>query len=81
MQEGERVYLEILALSLCGTVYVNDRDVGSHEGGYSSFVVDITDALAPSPERAAAASEASFGSPASMNTITILADNSPHSNI
>lgn len=81
LQEGERVYLEILALSLCGTVYVNDREVGSHEGGYSSFVVDITDALVPSPERTAAASEASFGSPASMNTITILADNSPHSNI
>lgn len=80
LQEGERVYLEILALSLCGTVYVNDREIGSHEGGFSSFAVDITDALIPSPGKAAAP-ETSFGDTAPLNTVTILADNSPHSNI
>lgn len=80
LQNGERVYLEILALSLCGTVYVNDREMGSHEGGYSSFTLDITDALIPSPDKNAAC-EAAFGAAAPLNTITILADNSPHSNI
>ncbi len=82
LQEGERVYLEVLALSLCGTVYVNDTEAGSHEGGFSSFTVDITELLTPCPEGAQTAPEGSVktaGTP--INTITILADNSPHGNI
>ncbi len=83
LQEGERVFLEILALSLCGTVYVNDTEVGSHEGGFSSFAVDITDALLPCESKTDAASGQTAATPAPppVNTITILADNSPHSNI
>lgn len=65
LQEGERVCLEILALSLCGTVLVNGREMAQHESGYSSFVVDITDALRPE----------------GTNEIMISADNSEHSNI
>ncbi|MBQ2802672.1 MAG: beta-galactosidase [Lachnospiraceae bacterium] len=61
----ERVCLDILALSLCGKVFVNNKEVGSHEGGYSSFVVDITDAL----------------NPTGSNELMILADNSEHSHI
>ena len=70
LQPGERVCLEILALSLCGRVLVNGRELASHEGGFSSFTVDITEALLP----------ARLPSVPS-NTITILADNTPHSNI
>jgi len=75
LQDGERVCLEILALSLCGKVYVNDKEAGSHEGGYSSFVVDITDFLHPCTD------EDGLPREAPVNTVTILADNSPHSNI
>lgn len=64
-REGERICLDILALSLCGKVFVNGMETGSHEGGYSSFVVDITDALNAN----------------GSNEILILADNSEHSHI
>lgn len=47
LEEGQQVCLEILALSLSGKVLVNDRNVGSHEGGFSSFIVNITKALHP----------------------------------
>lgn len=88
LQEGERVYLEVLALSLCGRVYVNGKELASHEGGYSSFAVDITDALLPrqnaasdSPGQASGANQTESPAPPPINTITILADNSLHSNI
>lgn len=93
LREGERVYLEILALSLCGKVYVNGKELASHEGGFSSFTTDITDALLPhksapsgsscptsdAAHTDAAHTDAAYVPP--VNTITILADNSPHSNI
>lgn len=66
--EGGRVCLEILAAGLSGKVYVNQSEAGSHEGGYSSFTVDITDALYTPEEKKA-------------NTVTITVDNSLRSNI
>lgn len=36
------VFLEILAASLSSKVFINDTEAGSHECGYSSYVVDIT---------------------------------------
>lgn len=36
------VFLEILAASLSSKVYINDKEAGSHECGYSSYVVDMT---------------------------------------
>lgn len=64
-REGDRIYLEILALSLCGTVSVNGELLAHHESGFSSFVVDITDALHTE----------------GSNELLIKADNSNHSNI
>jgi beta-galactosidase len=75
LQDGQRVCLEILALSLSGKVFVNDKEVGRHEGGYSSFTVDITDFLHPCTD------ESGLSVEAAPNTVTILADNTPHSNI
>lgn len=40
-----QILLHIKALSLRGEVYVNNQQVGSHEGGYSAFVVDITESF------------------------------------
>lgn len=60
-----RICLEILAVSLTGTVFVNGREMGHHECGFSSFVVDITDAL-------------NHDGP---NELLIRADNREHSNI
>lgn len=63
--EGGRVYVEVLAAALSGRVFVNGKEIGYHEGGYSSFNLDITDALNPSGE----------------NLMVICADNTDRSNI
>lgn len=68
LRDGQRVCLEILAAGLSGKVYVNQSETGSHEGGYSSFTLDITDSLYSPEEKKA-------------NTITVTADNSHRSNI
>lgn len=65
-KNGMRVFLEVLACSLSGTVLVNGEELACHEGGYSSFTVDITNALRPARE---------------INTVTILADNSSKSHV
>ncbi len=75
LRKGERVFLEILALALSGKVCVNDKEAGSHEGGYSSFVLDITDFLHSSVD------EDGFALEPSPNTISIYADNANHSHI
>ena len=40
---GGRVFLDIPAAGQQASVYVNGKGVGYHEGGYSTFRVDITD--------------------------------------
>ncbi len=40
-----RVLLHIEAADQIAEVYVNQKAVGRHEGGYTSFTLDITDAL------------------------------------
>ena len=42
--KGGRVFLEVLAAGQQATVYVNGKGEFYHEGGYSLFRVDITDA-------------------------------------
>lgn len=42
---GYRLYVEIPAASQSGRVVVNGTEVAYHEGGYSNFRADITDAL------------------------------------
>lgn len=43
--KGYRVYVEVLAAALSGRVFVNGTEVAYHEGGYSTFRVDVTDVL------------------------------------
>jgi len=45
-----RVLLHIGAADQRAEIYVNQKKVGSHVGGYNSFTVDVTDALAPENE-------------------------------
>lgn len=70
LRDGERVVLEVLAAGLSAKVFVNERELGRHEGGYSSFTVDITDALYPG--------ESQLPKP---NTVTIAVNNTNRSNI
>ncbi len=70
LQEGERVFVEVLAASLSCRVLVNGRETGFHEGGYSSFTSDITDALLP----------CNPGAPRS-NTLTVEVSNEIRSHI
>lgn len=39
----KRILLEFLGVFQCAEVYLNRELVGKHEGGYTSFVVDLTD--------------------------------------
>ena len=43
--ESDRVYLEINGANSSATVYVNGKEVAQHDGGYSTWRVDITDEL------------------------------------
>ncbi len=43
--EGKRYLLKCLGLSYVGDIFINERYVGYHEGGYTPFAFDITDFL------------------------------------
>ena len=43
--ENKRIRLHFGAVDYDATVYVNGKEAGNHKGGYSSFVLDITDFL------------------------------------
>jgi len=43
---GQRIILHFGAVHHAATVWVDSTEVGSHEGGYTPFELDITDALA-----------------------------------
>ncbi len=45
LPESERYYLEIRGANSSADVYVNGRCLAHHDGGYSTWRVDITDAL------------------------------------
>ena len=49
-QPGLRVLLHVGAADQIAEVYVNQKKIGTHIGGYESFCIDITDALAESNE-------------------------------
>ena len=42
---GRRYYLKVDAASKAATVNLNGKEVGSHEGGYTAFTMDITDVV------------------------------------
>ena len=44
---GDRVLLHFGAVDQIATVWVNDKQVAFHEGGFTEFSADITDALRP----------------------------------
>ena len=46
--EDERVYLEFEGVNSVADVYINGKALAHHEGGYSTFRVDITDSLTDS---------------------------------
>ncbi len=46
-EHPERVLLRFGAVDYSATVYVNGKDVGTHEGGYTPFAYDITDLVRP----------------------------------
>ena len=49
-REKERVYLEFQGVNASAKVILNDREVMTHDGGYSTFRGDITDLLQPENE-------------------------------
>ena len=48
IQTGERAYLEFEGANSVADVYIDGKHLAHHEGGYSTFRVDVTDALTES---------------------------------
>ncbi len=48
MQEGTRVWLQCDGAAMTAEVYLNGEKLARHEGGYSTFRVDLTDHLSES---------------------------------
>jgi len=45
LKPGEQAYLEFQGAAMTAHIYVNDRLLAHHQGGYSTFRVNITDVL------------------------------------
>lgn len=45
LPKAERYYLELCGANACADVYVNGQKLAHHDGGYSTWRVEITDAL------------------------------------
>ncbi|UPK71796.1 glycoside hydrolase family 2 protein [Chitinophaga filiformis] len=45
LKDGDRVLLHFGAVDWQATIYINDKEVGSHTGGYQAFTLDITEQL------------------------------------
>lgn len=69
LQPGEKAILEIPAAALSARVFLNGEEIGSHEGGFSSFSVDLTKQLFRPSENTA------------RNRLTIAVSNENQSNI
>ena len=48
LPESERYFLEVKGANSSATIYWNGKKVGSHDGGYSTWRVDVTDVMASS---------------------------------
>lgn len=46
LPEAEEYYLELRGANSSATIYANGKEIGSHDGGYSTWRVNITDAIA-----------------------------------
>ena len=40
---GEHIFIRVGSANYLGTVYVNGKEIGSHEGGHLPFAFEITD--------------------------------------
>jgi len=45
LKSGEQVYLEFRGVNASAEVWVNNRKLFTHDGGYSTFRVNVTEAL------------------------------------
>lgn len=80
LTDGEEAWLEFEGAAMTACVYVNGRQLTRHEGGYSTFRVNITDALieAPADDGAAVIGTAQSGVPSGSggNILAVSVDNS-----
>ena len=60
---GKRINLEFDGVFQVAEVFVNGQRVGEHQGGYTGFTFDITDAVKTRRQRRGGAREQPMGSP------------------
>ena len=49
LTEGDQVWLELDGAAMTAEVYLNGNELARHEGGYSTFRVDLTGRLREAP--------------------------------
>ncbi len=73
LPEADRYYLEIQGANSSADVYVNGKALAHHDGGYSTWRVDVTEALTEV--------NAGMGGSADAAVLTIAVDNSPNDTV
>ncbi len=73
LPEADRYYLEIQGANSSADVYVNSKALAHHDGGYSTWRVDVTEALTEV--------NAGMGGSADAAILTIAVDNSPNDTV
>jgi hypothetical protein len=53
LDKGKRAILRFGAVDYFSEVFINDKSIGTHEGGYTPFTFDVTDAVKPGANKLA----------------------------
>ncbi|MEW7847634.1 glycoside hydrolase family 2 TIM barrel-domain containing protein [Massilia aurea] len=69
-QAGKRAFLRFEAVNYRAYVYVNGKEVGRHEGGFTPFVLEVTEALRAGENRLVVGVDSSHDAQSIPTTIT-----------
>ncbi len=69
-EAGKRRFLRLEAVNYRAYVYVNGKEVGRHEGGFTPFVIEVTDALRAGANRLTVGVDSSHDAQSIPTTIT-----------
>lgn len=69
-QPGKRAFLRFEAVNYRAYVYLNGKEVGRHEGGFTPFVLEVTDALRAGENRLVVGADSTHDAQSIPTTIT-----------
>ncbi|MET0321626.1 MAG: glycoside hydrolase family 2 TIM barrel-domain containing protein [Duganella sp.] len=69
-QDGQRAFLRFEAVNYRAYVYLNGKEIGRHEGGFTPFVLEVTDALRTGDNRLSVGADSTHDAQAIPTAIT-----------